>query len=85
MPASNVGRDITRRGVSRRDFLTQMATDKNEQRAITKKIFDREHDQVFRMWMPYDGGFLIFQPHPLAMRRTDGYGASTVARIWSEK
>ena len=37
--------------------------DRNEQRAITKKIFDREHDQVLRMWMPYDGGFLIFQPH----------------------
>ena len=64
--------------------------DKAEQRVITKKIFDREHDQVLRMWMPYDAGFLIFQPHmrnigALAMRRTDGYGASTVARIWSEK
>ena len=64
--------------------------DRAEQRAITKKIFDREHDQVLRMWMPYDGGFLMFQPHmrnvgSLAMRRTDGYGASTIARIWSDK
>ena len=34
-----------------------------EQRAITKKIVDREFDQVLRMWMPYDNGFLVFQPH----------------------
>ena len=74
------------------DLCTKLrqTPDKAEQRVITKKIFDREHDQVLRMWMPYDGGFLLFQPHlrnigALAMRRTDGYGASTVARIWSEK
>ena len=74
------------------DLCTKLrqTPDKAEQRVITKKIFDREHDQVLRMWMPYDPGFLIFQPHmrnigALAMRRTDGYGASTVARIWSEK
>ena len=30
---------------------------------ITKKIVDREFDQVLRMWMPYDNGFLVFQPH----------------------
>ena len=28
--------------------------DRAEQRAITKKLVDREHDQVFRMWMPFD-------------------------------
>ena len=74
------------------DLCTKLrrTPDKSEQRAITKKIFEREHDQVLRMWMPYDGGFLIFQPHlrnigALAMRRTDSYGASTVARMWSEK
>ena len=37
--------------------------DRAEQRAITKKIVDREFDQVLRMWMPYDNGFLVFQPH----------------------
>ena len=64
------------------DLCTKLrqTPDKAEQRVITKKIFDREHDQVLRMWMPYDGGFLLFQPHlrnvgALAMRRTDGYGA----------
>ena len=31
--------------------------DRAEQRAITKKIVDREYDQVLRMWMPYDSGF----------------------------
>jgi ABC-type transport system substrate-binding protein len=64
--------------------------DRAEQRALAKKIFDREHDQVLRMWMPYDAGFLIWQPHlrnvgALAMRRNDGYGASTLARLWIDK
>lgn len=61
MPASDVGRSITRRRVSRRDFLTRS-----------------------------DGGSLIFPPHlgnigARAIRRTDGYGASTVAGIWSDE
>jgi peptide/nickel transport system substrate-binding protein len=61
-----------------------------EQRALTKKVFEREHDQVLRMWMPYDNGFLLWQPHlrniaSLAMRRIDGYGASTLARLWLDK
>jgi len=37
--------------------------DRAEQRTIAKKIVDREYDQVLRMWMPYDNGFLVFQPH----------------------
>ena len=37
--------------------------DRAEQRAITKKIVAREHDQVLRMWMPYDAGFALWQPH----------------------
>jgi ABC-type transport system substrate-binding protein len=64
--------------------------DRDGQRATTKKIFEREHDQVLRMWMPYDGGFLMWQPRlrniaSLALRRIDGYGASTFARLWIEK
>ncbi|HXJ84002.1 MAG TPA: ABC transporter substrate-binding protein [Candidatus Methylomirabilis sp.] len=64
--------------------------DRAEQRAITKKIVDREFDQVLRMWMPADNGFLIWQPHLrnvglLALRRNDGYGASTFARLWLDK
>jgi peptide/nickel transport system substrate-binding protein len=64
--------------------------DVKEQRALTKKIVDREFDQVLRMWMPYDTGFLLWQPHlrnigSLAMRRNDGYGASTFARLWLDK
>jgi hypothetical protein len=51
---------------------------------------DREFDQVLRMWMPYDNGFMVFQPHlrnqaALALRRTDGYGASTIGRVWLDK
>jgi peptide/nickel transport system substrate-binding protein len=58
-----------------------------EQRALTRKIVDREFDQVLRMWMPYDNGFLVFQPHMRnvaagALRRTDGYGSPTIARSW---
>jgi peptide/nickel transport system substrate-binding protein len=64
--------------------------DRAEQRALTKKIVDREFDQVLRMWMPYDSGFLVFQPHlrnmaAVALRRTDGYGASAIARVWLDK
>ena len=64
--------------------------DNAEQRALTKKVVDRELDQVTRMWMPYDNGFLAFQPHlrnvgALAIRRNDGYGSSTLARLWIDK
>ena len=64
--------------------------DRVTQQAITKKIVDREHDQVLRMWMPYDSGFLIWQPHlrnigQLDLRRNDGYGSSTLARLWVDK
>jgi peptide/nickel transport system substrate-binding protein len=61
-----------------------------EQRAITKKIVAREHDQVLRMWMPYDQGFTLWQPHlrnigGLDLRGNFGYGASTLARLWIDK
>jgi peptide/nickel transport system substrate-binding protein len=64
--------------------------DRAEQRAIAKKVVDREFDQVLRMWMPYDSGFLVFQPHLRNMaagslRRSDGYGSPTLARAWLDK
>jgi peptide/nickel transport system substrate-binding protein len=64
--------------------------DRAEQRVIAKKIVDREYDQVLRMWMPYDAGFLVFQPYvrngaALAIRRTDAYGSPTIARLWLDK
>ena len=64
--------------------------DRADQRTLTKKIVDRELDQVFRMWMPVDDGFVVFQPHLRnvgvgALRRSDGYGASTFARLWIDK
>jgi peptide/nickel transport system substrate-binding protein len=64
--------------------------DRAEQRAITRKIVEREFDQVLRMWMPYDNGFLLFQPHLRnmaagALRRSDGYGSPTLARTWLDK
>src|SRR5437879_3991778 len=64
--------------------------DRGEQRTIARKIVDREYDQVLRMWMPYDNGFLVFQPHvrnmaALALRRTDGYGATAIDRLWLDK
>ena len=68
----------------------RQAPDRAEQRVLTKKVLDREHDQVTRMWMPYDAGFLVWQPYlrntgSLALRRNDGYGASTLARLWIDK
>jgi peptide/nickel transport system substrate-binding protein len=64
--------------------------DRADQRALTKKIVDREFDQALRLWMPYDNGFLVFQPHmrngaALALRRTDGYGSPAIARVWLDK
>jgi peptide/nickel transport system substrate-binding protein len=64
--------------------------DPKEQRAITKRIVDREFDQVARLWMPYDNGFLVFQPHvrngaAIALRRSDGYGSPHIARVWLDK
>ena len=68
----------------------RQTADRADQRTITKKIVDREFDQVLRMWMPYDNGYLVFQPHvrnaaALAIRRTDAYGAPTLARAWLDK
>ena len=68
----------------------RQTADAKDQRAITKKVVDREFDQVLRMWMPYDNGFLVFQPQmrnmaALALRRTDGYGSPTLARTWMDK
>jgi peptide/nickel transport system substrate-binding protein len=61
-----------------------------EQRVITRKIVDRELDQVTRMWMPADAGFLVVQPYvrnasALSLRRTDGYGSAAIARVWLDK
>ena len=35
-----------------------------EQRATARRIVDREYDQVLRMWMPYDTGFLLYPAVP---------------------
>jgi len=64
--------------------------DRADQRAITKKIVDREFDQAYRLWMPYDNGFLVSQPQlrnfsAPALRRTDGYGSPGIARVWMDK
>jgi peptide/nickel transport system substrate-binding protein len=64
--------------------------DRAEQRTLARKVVDREYDQVLRLWMPYDNGFLVFQPHmrnvaAAALRRTDGYGSPTLARAWMDK
>jgi hypothetical protein len=45
---------------------------------------------VLRMWMPYDNGFLVYQPQmrnmsARALQRTDGYGSPTLARAWLDK
>ena len=40
--------------------------------------------------MPYDAGVLVYRPHlrnvgAPAMRRNDGCGSSTIARVWIDK
>ena len=64
--------------------------DRAEQRALTRRLVAREHDQVLRMWMPFDAGFSVWQPHlrnigGLDMRANFGYGSSTLARLWLDK
>jgi ABC-type transport system substrate-binding protein len=64
--------------------------DRAEQRALARKIMERDHDQVLRMWMPYDSGFSVWQPHlrhigGLDLRGNFGYGSSTLARLWLDK
>jgi hypothetical protein len=61
-----------------------------EQRALARKIMERDHDQVLRMWMLYDSGFSVWQPHlrhigGLDLRGNFGYGSSTLARLWLDK
>jgi glutamate N-acetyltransferase/amino-acid N-acetyltransferase len=74
------------------ELCTQLrqTPDRAEQRALTRKVVAREYDQVLRMWMPYDAGFQLWQPHlrnlgQLDLRGNVGYGASTLARLWIEK
>jgi peptide/nickel transport system substrate-binding protein len=74
------------------DLATQLrqTPDRTAQRALTRKIVEREHDQVLRMWMPFDAGFSVWQPHlrnigQLDLRGNFGYGSSTLARLWIDK
>jgi hypothetical protein len=53
-------------------------------------VVDRELDQVTRMWMPYDNGFLASSRISATSGRwpsaaTTGYGSSTLARLWIDK
>ncbi len=64
--------------------------DRAEQRATARRIADREHDQVLRMWMPWGTIFVLFQPHLRnvaggVLRGTVGYGSPTIARLWIDK
>src|SRR5437667_9881722 len=64
--------------------------DRAEQRATARRIVDREHDQVLRMWMPWGTIFVLFQPHLRnvaggVLRGTVGYGSPTIARLWIDK
>ena len=61
-----------------------------EQRAIARRIVDREYDQALRMWMPYDTGFLLFSRtcgtwRPAFCAAPIGYGSPTIARLWLDK
>jgi peptide/nickel transport system substrate-binding protein len=64
--------------------------ERGEQRAIARRIVDREYDQALRLWMPYDTGYLLYQPFLRNMaagvlRATHGYGSPTIARLWLDK
>ena len=68
----------------------RQSPERAEQRAIARRIVDREYDQALRLWMPYDTGFLLYQPYLRNMaagvlRSTIGYGSPTIARLWLDK
>ena len=68
----------------------RQSSDRADQRAIARKITDREVDQVLRMWMPYGTIFVLSQPHLRnvgggVLRGNVGYGSPTVARMWIDK
>jgi peptide/nickel transport system substrate-binding protein len=68
----------------------RQTADRAEQRATARRVEDREHDQVLRMWMPYGTIFLLFQPYLRnvaggVLRGTVGYGSPTIARVWIDK
>jgi peptide/nickel transport system substrate-binding protein len=74
------------------DLCTQLrqTLDRAEQRVLARKVVEREHDQVLRMWMPFDSGFQLWQSHvrnigQLDLRGNVGYGSSTLARSWLDK
>ena len=68
----------------------RQSSDRADQRAIARKITDREVDQVLRMWMPWGTIFVLSQPHLRnvgggVLRGNVGYGSPTVARMWIDK
>ena len=64
--------------------------DRVEQRVTAKKVVDREHDQVLRVWMPWGTIFLLSHPYLRnvaggVLRGSVGYGSPTIARAWIDK
>src|SRR5262245_43736738 len=68
----------------------RQAPERAEQRAIAKRIVDREYDQVLRLWMPWGTIFVLSQPYLRnvgggVLRGIVGYGSPTIARVWIDK
>ena len=64
--------------------------DREQQRTTARKIVEREHDQVLRMWMPFGTPFVLSQPFLRnvaggVLRGTIGYGSLTIARLWIDR
>jgi peptide/nickel transport system substrate-binding protein len=70
----------------------RVETDAAKKKTLIKQMLDREHDQAFRLWMPYRNQYSVLQPHlkgvrALPLLRTGGndYGGASRALHWNAK
>lgn len=67
-------------------------TDTQKKRDLVKQLFLREHDQAWRLWMPYTNGFYVFKPFvrnfvagSLRGAGTADYGGNARVQHWIDK
>lgn len=63
--------------------------DEVERKKLIRQVFERDHDLVFRIWMPYWAGLFLWQPQIQNLRciglvQGVPYGAAMQAAVWHE-
>jgi len=67
-------------------------TDNTKKRDLTKQLFQRDHDQAWRLWMPYSNRFYLLKPYVRDFRASSlrgagvaDYGGNQRAMHWIDK